>query len=853
MPYKLPKSDGTMSDFADNLKKIKGFGNKNKSSTAELLFQFFRFYAHEFDYDKHVLSVRQGKLVTKQEKKWNYAINNQLCVEEPFNVSRNLGNTVDEYSFRGIHLELRRAFDLLSLAKLEDACEQYVFPKEEERVWTRPPPQPRPVLLRSSSQTQSGRGGRGNYRGGRHHNNNHNHNFHRNGGSSRRASSSVPAYDANVFMTPLGMQQQQQQDMSWFQSPHYQFQYAQQDLMTQMAYHQESMRQFQLLAQSPTFLQHQAMGQPQRMSASAASGGQQSSDRSRTNSFDNMPLSATTLRPDLFTALYGMNLGHTTGYFPQTTYGTYPSSSSAAAAAAASTTATGAGPDSRRSFQRSSASTEGAGGATTSTSSLRSQSQPAQRSPPANSSTGYHALGSQTPTSAAMAAARSVNGLSIPSFISDDTDFDETPKAVSESPDSLDGNSPTFFQARSISPMGNPSQPRQQQHLTNGIAFGDVTAQSVAPSSGRRRLSTDQLPQTLLDRRIRRASRSPSPMGHGRAFSVGGTASAPLTCAPFPGSQPNKSSTRPLVVNGSGLRTTMSPAGSSRPQVHKRDWVPNNQDDASAVHNGDNALNIGTVPVWPIQAPFNVSLPQQQQQQQAPPAPPAPPASHLLVDRPPIVVNGSNAPLLTGPPQPSEDASFRERIAMMNSFYLSNQLSQQELQNGHTARLSPSARQRLMSRQPQNGIIAPLDLAIGDGRVGNKSVAVEASPHLSPVYETRTPSPSTFRKLGNAAAPATWLPNKHPAKAERSNGTRTAADVASCKEWSQSQKPLNCSTPKSSAPRETGHVRSAKSEGNDGWQKATGKGKKKNSNAACAAQHSHAEITPRNEAERKGG
>ncbi|KAG6003157.1 hypothetical protein E4U21_002311 [Claviceps maximensis] len=849
MPYKLPKSDGTVSDFADNLKKIKGFGNKNKSSSAELLFQFFRFYAHEFDYDKHVLSVRQGKLVTKQEKKWNYAINNQLCVEEPFNVSRNLGNTVDEYSFRGIHLELRRAFDLLSQAKLEEACEQYVFPKEEERVWTRPPPQPRPVLLRSSSQTHSGRGGRGNYRGGRHHNNNnhnHNHNFHRNGGSNRRASSSVPAYDANVFMTPLGIQQQ---DMSWFQSPHYQFQCAQQDLMTQMAYHQESMRQFQLLAQSPTFLQHQAMGQPQRMSASAASGGQQSSDRSRTNSFDNMPLSATTLRPDFFTTLYGLNLGHTAGYFPQTSYGTYSSSPVPAASAAPSTAATGPGQDLRRSFQRSSASAEGAGGATTPSSSLRSQSQPAQRSPPPNSSTGHHALGSQTPTSAAIAAARNANGLPIPSFISDDTDFEEAPKAISGSPDSLDDKSPPLFQARSISPMKNLSQVHQQQNLTNGIAFGDVAAQSTTTSPGRRRLSTDQLPQTLLDRRIRRASRSPSPLGHGRAFSVGGPASAPLACAPFPGSQPNKSSTRPLVVNGSGLRTIMSPAASLPRQSHKRDWVPNSQEDALLVHNEDNALNIGNLSVWPIQAPVTIPL---QQQQQQPPAPP-PPTSHVLVDRPPIVVNGSSAPLLRGQPQPSEDASFRERIAMMNSFYLSNQLNQQEVQNGHPARLSPSARQRLMSRQPQNGIIAPLDLAIGDGRVGNKPMTMEASPHLSPVYETRTPSPSTFRKPGNEAVSATWLYSKPPTNVERNNGTKTAADIAPSKDWSQSQKPPNCSTSKSPVLRESGHVRSAKSEGNDGWQKAAGKGKKKGSNAACATQSSYAEVAPKDEAERKGG
>ncbi|KAG5936617.1 hypothetical protein E4U60_002484 [Claviceps pazoutovae] len=849
MPHKLPKPDGTMSDFADNLKKIKGFGNKNKSSLAELLFQFFRFYAHEFDYDKHVLSVRQGKLVTKQDKKWNYAINNQLCVEEPFNVSRNLGNTVDEYAFRGIHLELRRAFDLLSQANLEEACEQYVFPKEEERVWTRPPPQPRPVLLRSSSQTHSGRGGRGNYRGGRHHNNNnnnngnhnhnhgqnhntHSHNFHRTGGSSRRASSSIPAYDANIFMTPLGIQQQ---DMSWFQSPQYQFQCAQQDLMTQMAYHQESMRQFQLLTQSPSFLQHQAMSQPQRMSVGSAPNGQQSSDRSRTDSFDTMPLSATTLRPDLLAALYGMNLGQT-GYFPQTAYGSYSSSPAAAAAATATATNTSAGQDYRRSLQRSTASTEG--GAPASSSSLRSQSQPAQRSPPpATFSTGYHALGIQSPTSAAIAATNNLNGLSLPSFMPDDQDFDDTPK-VMESPDSLDSRSGTLLHARSNSPTRDASQlHQQQQHLANGIAFGDAAAQTVATSSpGQRRLSGDQLPQTLLDRRIRRASRSPSPLGHGRAFSVGGTASAPLTSAPFPGSQPSKASTRPLVVNGSGLRTTMSPAGSRH--AHRQDSPPYHED-VSSVHTVNNALNIGTLPVWPAQAPYTIAL------QQQPPS-----SSHMLADRPPIVVNGSNAPLMTA----SEDASFRERIAMMNSFYLSNQLNQQEVQNGHAARLSPSARQRLMSRQPQNGNIAPLDLAIGDGRVGNKPAAVDASPHLSPVYETRTPSPSTLRKPGNAAG----LANKAPTKVEGNHGVRTVVDVVSSKESFQFQKPSSKGSvsTKSSAPRESGHVRGAKSDGIDGWQKAANKSKKKGTTAAVdasAAPRSHAEMAPKNGTERKGG
>lgn len=112
--------------------------------------------------------------------------NNRLCVEEPFNIERNLGNTADDISFRGVHLELRRAFDLIAEAKLNDCMEQYVFPATEEKIWEKPPPKPPPILSRS--QSQSGRGTRGaaSHRGGR-----HAPNQHRNGPQGRRASSAA--------------------------------------------------------------------------------------------------------------------------------------------------------------------------------------------------------------------------------------------------------------------------------------------------------------------------------------------------------------------------------------------------------------------------------------------------------------------------------------------------------------------------------------------------------------------------------------------------------------------------------------------------------------------------------------
>ena len=183
---RLLGADGKPSAFADDLGSLRGFGQKNKESLGELLFHFFRRYGHELDYERNVISVREGTIISKEDKKWHLMQNNRLCVEEPFNTERNLGNTADDISFRGVHLELRRAFDLISEAKLDECMEQFVFPAVEEKIWEKPPPKPPPVLSRS--QSQSGRGGRGSSssRGGR-----HAPNQHRTGPQGRRASSAT--------------------------------------------------------------------------------------------------------------------------------------------------------------------------------------------------------------------------------------------------------------------------------------------------------------------------------------------------------------------------------------------------------------------------------------------------------------------------------------------------------------------------------------------------------------------------------------------------------------------------------------------------------------------------------------
>ncbi|GME33114.1 PAP/25A-associated [Neofusicoccum parvum] len=141
MPFeKHPTETGEESTFFDDLDKVRGFGAPNKESLGQLLFQFFRLYGHGFDYGRDVVSVRNGRFLTRKEKGWEVDSGNKegrfrLCVEEPFNVSRNLGNSADDYAFRGIHLEIRQAFDLLAD---RGQLEKY-FAISARRSWKREP------------------------------------------------------------------------------------------------------------------------------------------------------------------------------------------------------------------------------------------------------------------------------------------------------------------------------------------------------------------------------------------------------------------------------------------------------------------------------------------------------------------------------------------------------------------------------------------------------------------------------------------------------------------------------------------------------------------------------------------
>jgi DNA polymerase sigma len=114
------------------------FPTNNSASLSELLAEFFRYYAHEFDYHDSVISVRTGGLLSKSEKGWTSGGPREtdenaddaaadkaeqprkgppertlFCIEDPFEVSHNLGRIVGRNQLHTIRGEFMRAWRII--------------------------------------------------------------------------------------------------------------------------------------------------------------------------------------------------------------------------------------------------------------------------------------------------------------------------------------------------------------------------------------------------------------------------------------------------------------------------------------------------------------------------------------------------------------------------------------------------------------------------------------------------------------------------------------------------------------------------------------------------------------------
>lgn len=102
------------------------FRSENKLSVGDLLLAFFEYYAHTFDFESEVISIRIGKRVTREELAltkipiycdpfhWRY-----ICIEEPFTLSNAAHSVYDGRVFETVRecfvqslYELKRSRDL---------------------------------------------------------------------------------------------------------------------------------------------------------------------------------------------------------------------------------------------------------------------------------------------------------------------------------------------------------------------------------------------------------------------------------------------------------------------------------------------------------------------------------------------------------------------------------------------------------------------------------------------------------------------------------------------------------------------------------------------------------------------
>lgn len=121
--------------YANGIERFQGFGSANRESPAELFIGFLRFFAYEFDYFTQVVSPRTGLLLSKQEKDWAKSEGKDKCfltIEDPFEITHNLGRSVDRQSVKVIRWELENACQLLSKgASYERVCKAW---SEQERA-----------------------------------------------------------------------------------------------------------------------------------------------------------------------------------------------------------------------------------------------------------------------------------------------------------------------------------------------------------------------------------------------------------------------------------------------------------------------------------------------------------------------------------------------------------------------------------------------------------------------------------------------------------------------------------------------------------------------------------------------
>ena len=103
-------------EYCDDITALAGFGDENSQSLAELLWEFFEYWAWKHDYNNSVISIRTGSILSKESKDWTRRVGRDrhlMCIEDPFLLSHDLGRTVDRQSKDVMRKEFFRAATII--------------------------------------------------------------------------------------------------------------------------------------------------------------------------------------------------------------------------------------------------------------------------------------------------------------------------------------------------------------------------------------------------------------------------------------------------------------------------------------------------------------------------------------------------------------------------------------------------------------------------------------------------------------------------------------------------------------------------------------------------------------------
>lgn len=110
------KLDDIECSYFDKVEMLQNYGSQNRESVAQLVWGFFHYWAYCHDYANDVISVRTGSTISKRDKDWTRRVGNDrhlICIEDPFEVSHDLGRVVDRFSIRVLREEFERAAEIM--------------------------------------------------------------------------------------------------------------------------------------------------------------------------------------------------------------------------------------------------------------------------------------------------------------------------------------------------------------------------------------------------------------------------------------------------------------------------------------------------------------------------------------------------------------------------------------------------------------------------------------------------------------------------------------------------------------------------------------------------------------------